>query len=340
MKTITGHVQDWQQGLRVKNFTPESIRTYGVRIKPFVAFCAMHNLADLALVDRDFIRRYWTYLKTSPKQYSLCSLGVLCRALKSLFKHLQEQGHIQSNPTDILSHPDRRHDRLPKQAPSHAQVMQVMAVPDTHTLPGLRDRAVMELLYSTGLRVGECVALSVFDVDLQGGIIRVKQGKGRKDRDVPLGIEATRWLRRYLEEVRPKYAARNPEPTDKLWINRRGHTPETGQVQSMIRKYRKGLPGGPSITPHAFRRALATGMISHGADLGSVKGILGHADIYTTARYAQVLAQEMVQTHDQTHPRQKSTETQEKAMPQMRLNKDHRACLHLRLNKDPHACIC
>jgi integrase/recombinase XerD len=325
---MIAHVQAWLEALRVRNCTAETIRTYHNRLKPFVAFCAAEDVRDMALLDKDLVRRYWRSMQTSPKGYSVHALGVHCRALKSFCGYLKGEGYLSVNPADALAHPDSGY-RLPKRAPTHTQVMALLAVPDVGEPFGLRDRAMMEVLYSSGLRVGECVALSVFDVDLQGGTVRVNEGKGRKDRDVPLGIEATRWLRRYMGQVRPLYAARAEEPTDALWLGRRGNAPTTLQVQWMFRKYRKGVDAqGVDLTPHGMRRALATGMLSHGADLGSIKGILGHARIETTARYAQALAVDVKQTHAKTHPRQRSTETEANALPRLRRRKNLYARTH------------
>lgn len=322
MPALVRHLPDWTHWMRVHGQSPATIQSYGYQLKHLVTFCAVEGVGKVEDVDRDCLRRYWTWLKTSPKPYSLHSLGVKCRAVKSFFAFLLESGVVTANPADILSHPDNQR-RLPKQAPTHAQVMALLAVPDTTTLGGLRDRAMMEVLYSTGMRVGECVALTVFDVDIQGGVVRVNEGKGRKDREAPLGVEATRWLRRYVEQVRPAYAVRADEPTEALWLGRRGNAPSTQQVQANFRKYRVG-----DLTPHSLRRALATGMLSNGADIGAIKGILGHASIHTTALYAQALAVDVKKTHDQTHPRQRSTEPEARALPRLRLRKNLYARSH------------
>jgi len=204
---------------------------------------------------------------------------------------------------------------LPKQAPSFENVLKVLEAPNVNTPIGLRDRAMMEVLYSNGLRIQECERLTVFDVDIQGGKIRVKEGKGRKDREVPLGIEASRWLRKYLENVRPRYAARATEPTDRLWLSQRGNPQGKLNMEWSVRKYRKKVGCTFPITPHAFRRAMATGMLSNGADIYTIGKILGHVRIQTTSKYAQAVGTEVMQTHEKTHPRQKSTEPREKAVP-------------------------
>ncbi len=321
MKGIIGHIEDWKAWMRVKNQSPATIKSYGYQIKHLAVFLSIEGVGKVEDVDKECLRRYWHWLKTSPKAFSHYSLGVKCRAAKSLFAYLSEHGITTGNPSEVLKAPDKRL-RLPKQAPAYKKVIQVLEAADTSKPNGIRDRAFMEVMYSNGLRCKECENLSVFDVDIQGGTVRINQGKGRKDREVPLGIEASRWLRRYLEEVRPLYRARCPEPTDRLWLNWHGLYLSSGTMQTVVRKYRLRAGCDFPITPHAFRRAMATGMLSHGADLHSIGSILGHASVRTTALYAQALGQDVKRTHDATHPRQRSTEASDQATPRFNRKND------------------
>jgi site-specific recombinase XerD len=250
---------------------------------------------------------------------------VKCRAAKSFFRYLTESGVLAQDPAVVLHSPSTK-GVLPKQAPRHDEVRRLLEMPSAKTKQGLRDRAALELAYSSGLRVGELEALSLFDVDLQGGLVAVRQGKGRKDRLCPIGVHACRALRDYLDRSRPVYRQASPAETEAFFLNNRGQRWDRQDIRRVLRHYRMkaGLPD--TLTPHGLRRGMATGMISRlqklgkgeSADLTVVSAILGHTRLEVTARYAQVLTEDLQDVHGKTHPRNRTTEAFDDAVPVIR----------------------
>ncbi|MGH9465241.1 MAG: tyrosine-type recombinase/integrase, partial [Thermoanaerobaculia bacterium] len=181
---------------------------------------------------------------------------------------------------------------------SEAQVETLLAAPDTAKPLGLRDRALLELLYATGLRVGELVELDLAQLRLDVGFL-VAYGKGSKERIVPVGEQAEAWLSRYLAEVRPRVAKGRHE---RLFVNHRGGTLSRQGLWKILKGY--GTAAGiRHLTPHVLRHSFATHLLEHGADLRAVQLMLGHADISTTQIYTHVHAQRLRSLYDRHHPR-------------------------------------
>jgi integrase/recombinase XerD len=219
-------------------------------------------------------------------------------SLKRFYQYCVRERLMHADPTLKLDAP-RRAPRFPKTL-SERDVEMLLAAPGTTTAMGLRDRAMLETLYATGLRVSELVALKVHEANLDAGVVRVL-GKGSKERLVPLGEEAVQWIARYLREARPQLAGRrNP---DALFITARGAGMTRQAFWHLIRRYAaRALPGKP-LSPHVLRHAFATHLINHGADLRVVQMLLGHADISTTQIYTHVARERLKQLHAKHHPR-------------------------------------
>ena len=190
--------------------------------------------------------------------------------------------------------------RLPKTL-SEAQVEALLGAPDPDTDLGLRDRAMIELLYATGLRVSELVGLRVLDASLDEGVVRVVQGKGGKDRLVPLGAEAAHWLDRYLGQARP--ALLGGRACDALFVTGRAAGMTRQAFWLLVRKYALLAGVRAPLSPHVLRHAFATHLLNHGADLRVVQMLLGHADISTTQIYTHVARERLKALHGRHHPR-------------------------------------
>jgi len=212
--------------------------------------------------------------------------------LKRFYRYCLRERRIGFDPTLKLDSP-RRVPRFPKTL-AEAEVEALLAAPDAATPLGLRDRAMLETLYATGLRVSELVALKSFEVNLQAGVVRV-MGKGSKERLVPLGEEAVHWISKYLKE-------RKGGP-DALFATARGAGMTRQAFWHLVRRYgARAIPGKP-LSPHVLRHAFATHLINHGADLRVVQMLLGHADISTTQIYTHVARERLRQLHAKHHPR-------------------------------------
>ena len=220
-------------------------------------------------------------------------------ALRRFYRLRLEQGAVREDPTVRVKAPKRPRS-LPKNL-SETQVEALLAVPDAEATLGLRDRAMLETLYATGLRVSELVGLKLGQVSLDAGVVRVL-GKGSRERLVPLGDEAIAWIRRYLSDARPGLAG--GAKTDHLFLTAR-RTPLTRQAFWHLVKRHGALAGIPAATlsPHVLRHAFATHLLNHGADLRVVQLLLGHADITTTTIYTHVARERLKRLHAQHHPR-------------------------------------
>lgn len=190
--------------------------------------------------------------------------------------------------------------RVPKTL-SEAQVEALLGAPDLDTARGLRDRAMLELLYATGLRVSELVSLKTLDVSMSDGVVRVVQGKGGKDRLVPLGAEAAHWLQRYLAQARPALAG--ARASDALFVTARAQAMSRQAFWQLVKKYARRAGVLAPLSPHVLRHAFATHLLNHGADLRVVQLLLGHADISTTQIYTHVARERLKSLHAAHHPR-------------------------------------
>src|SRR5262245_12721816 len=226
----------------------------------------------------------------------------VARRLSSLRRYyaLQlQQAAIRTDPTARVRAP-KLPRRLPKNL-SEAQVEALLAAPDPETTLGLRDRAMLETLYATGLRVSELVGLKLAQVSLDMGVVRV-MGKGSKERLVPLGEEAIAWIRRYVASARAALAG--PARGDVVFVTGRGGALTRQAFWALVKRYAKkaAIPAA-SLSPHVLRHAFATHLLNHGADLRVVQLLLGHADITTTTIYTHVARERLKELHARHHPR-------------------------------------
>jgi integrase/recombinase XerD len=220
-------------------------------------------------------------------------------ALRRYYLWALRHGQVTHNPCLNLQ-AARQPARFPKTL-SESQVDALLEAPDTHTTLGLRDRAMLETLYATGLRVSELVSVHVLNVSLTEGVVRVIQGKGGKDRLVPLGQEAHHWIERYLQVARPLLLGARTSPA--LFLTTRA-APMTRQAfWQLVKKYALAADIHTPLSPHVLRHAFATHLLNHGADLRVVQMLLGHADISTTQIYTHVARERLKQLHARHHPR-------------------------------------
>jgi integrase/recombinase XerD len=216
-------------------------------------------------------------------------------AARGLFRFLMLDGHIKSHPAEDLSTPQKG-SHLPRFL-TEEEMDRLLKVPDIETAEGLRDRAMLELMYATGLRVSELVSVKLADLDLDAGLINC-HGKGSKERRVPLGKSATHWLERYIA-IRAR-AGKGTSP--RLFVNSAGG-PLTRQVAwAMIKRYAARCSLS-NISPHTLRHSFATHLLQRGADSRSVQALLGHSDISTTQIYTHITDRHMRETYDRFHPR-------------------------------------
>ena len=219
-------------------------------------------------------------------------------SLKRLFRYLMRQNRITVDPTLQIDTP-----KLPRSLPkslTEADVELLLDAPDAETPLGMRDRTMFEVLYATGLRVSELVGLTVAQVSLDMGVVRV-MGKGSKERLVPLGEEALDWVKRYLQEMRPMLLA--GKVCDELFVTQRGEGMTRQMFWYLIKQHARQGGVDKPLSPHTLRHAFATHLLNHGADLRVVQMLLGHSDISTTQIYTHVARERLKALHKEHHPR-------------------------------------
>ncbi|MGN7726588.1 site-specific tyrosine recombinase XerD [Luteimonas sp. 22616] len=223
----------------------------------------------------------------------------LLSTLRAFFGHRVRQGQRQDDPTALLEPP-----KLPRSLPkalAESQIDAMLATPDIATPLGLRDRAMLELMYAAGLRVSELVGLPATAVNLRQGVLRVT-GKGSKERLVPLGEESQHWLERYLAESRPQLAGKRSLLP--LFLGARGQAPSRQQFWTLVKRYAAAAGIDPDkVSPHGLRHSFATHLLNHGADLRALQMLLGHSSLSTTQIYTLVAREHLKQLHAKHHPR-------------------------------------
>lgn len=278
-----------------RGFSPTSISSYALDLKLFEQFCRTHGMHQPSRVRPLVVREFLQWLR---KARMPSTVARKLAAVKGFFRFLIAQGELKDNPTHFIETP-RLWNRLP-QTLSEDEAARVVESAKDDAL-GVRDRALLELLYGSGLRVSEAASLGMGDVNLDVGFVRCV-GKGSKERIVPLGKCAQEALQRYLQQVRPALVRRMPQ-THAIFVNRRGMRISRQRIWQLIRRYARAGGVEKRIGPHALRHSFATHLLSRGADLRTVQELLGHANITTTQRYTQVDRTRLKAVHEQFHPR-------------------------------------
>ena len=251
---------------------------------------------QLLQVEQADIQKFLALL-LAEKTMSSSSARILS-TLRRFYRYQIRQNQISTDPSAQVLSPKQGRP-LPKTM-SETQVADLLNAPDFKTPLGLRDRAMLETLYATGLRVSELVKLSLLEANLDVGLVRIV-GKGNKERLVPLGEEAVGWLSRYLEASRPELLKQ--KISDAMFVTARGGTMSRQAFWYLIKKHAQRAGVNQPLSPHTLRHAFATHLINHGADLRSVQMLLGHADLSTTQIYTHIARERLQSLHEQHHPR-------------------------------------
>ncbi len=273
---------------RQRRLSGHTVNAYRGDITQFLALCDKVGRGSLGEIDRSDFRRFFAYLNT--RGFARASVVRKGSSLRSFFGYLHQQGDIPANPAGALPVPKAKAS-LPV-ALSHTQLAQALEAVDGSAPVDLRDRAILELAYASGLRVSEMAALAVSQV--KGKDLIVVSGKGGKDRAVPVGVPAQRAIDRWLEEGRSELAG--PRAGEALFVGVRGGRMDPRQIRRVVRSRIGSFP-------HALRHSFATHLIERGADLRSVQELLGHANLGTTQVYTSVSHRHLRSTHHRTHPR-------------------------------------
>jgi integrase/recombinase XerD len=294
--------------LKVKAYAEESIRHYCQHVKLFVASLTDMGITDPKRVTRDMLADWQGSLAVG--RYTVATISVKVRSVKRFFAYLEETNHILINPAEYLKEP-KKENRLPRVVLTDKEVQKILDQPNLGTLTGIRDRTILEVFYSTGVRLAELMHLTIYDVDLHGSLLRVNKGKGAKDRVIPLGKHAVVFLKEYITKVRPHYTKKN-KSIRTLFVSKFG-TPLSRQVIDRAIAYCVREAGiAKHVTPHVFRHTFATVLVKNGADITAVSKMLGHSTLKVTRIYTRVAAVDVKKTHQKSHPREKDKSVDEK----------------------------
>ena len=294
--SFESYIDAFMRYLRLeRNASEHTLRNYRSDLNQFLEFLnsqEMPGAVRVKKVDRLTLRRYMAYLQQIGNGKR--SLARKISALRSFFRFLRREGVLESNPARQVWTP-RQDKKLPSFLGSD-EIRALLAAPDCTTFLGLRDRAILETLYSTGIRVGALVGINQGDVDLIGDIVKVRE-KGKKERLCPLGSYAVQALREYMKKLPLKGA------TATLFINRSKGRLTSKSVRELLNKYIKQASIKKKITPHAIRHSFATHLLDAGADLRAVQELLGHENLATTQIYTHLSREHLKKVYDRTHPR-------------------------------------
>jgi integrase/recombinase XerC len=288
-----------------RNVSSHTLRNYASDLEQFLDFLApvtngRRTLPEITSIDHLTIREWLASLHAAQKKKA--SVARKLAALRTFFQFLVREGMLEVNPAKLVSTP-----RLEKKLPKHLSIdeaIRFIESPDPETDLGKRDRAMLELMYATGVRVAELTTLNLGDVDFGNQLVRVT-GKRRKQRIVPFGDPAGAAIREYLA-VRDKFLLNAPiskRDENALFLNYQGTRITTRSVGRMVDKYIRLCAGMHNISPHALRHSFATHLLDSGADLRDIQELLGHARLSTTQVYTHVSMEKLVEVYDKAHPK-------------------------------------
>jgi integrase/recombinase XerD len=302
-RTMRGNIAAYLEWLEVRGYTEDTVEHRAQVLNYFAAWCEERGLARSSEVTRPILQRYqrWMfyYRKKNGQPLGISTQYTRLMVVTVFFRWLTRNNFLLYNPASELELP-RTEKRLPKAILTIEEVEKVLAQPDLRDPLGMRDRAIMELLYSTGIRRKELVGLTIFGFDQDRGTLWIRLGKGKKDRVVPVGERAMLWVDKYLREVRPRLVM---EPDDGfLFLSGDGLPLTPGHLSDSVRRYVDAAGIGKKGSCHLFRHTCATLMLEGGADTRYIQQLLGHENLASTQLYTQVSIKKLKDIHTATHP--------------------------------------
>lgn len=291
------------QDLKVKQFSKQTTHSRETYLKRFIRWCEQRGVQTPQDVTKPIIERYqrhlYLYRKTNGEPLSISGQLSYLQSIRAWFKWLSKQNYILYNPASDIELP-KNTKRLPKNILTASDAETILNQPDTNTDNGIRDRAILEVLYSTGIRRTELINLKVQDIDYQRGTVLISQGKGHKDRMIPIGQRAIQWIEQYKNSVRPQLVIGNSH--NLLFLSHKGEAMGASWLSRQVAKYIEQADIGKTGSCHLFRHTMATLMLENGADIRYIQAMLGHAKLDTTQIYTQVGISKLKDIHTATHP--------------------------------------
>ena len=287
--------------LNARGYAGNTVTSYRMNIGHFKRYLTGQNVTDLKKVTHQVILDYQAGVMAEP--LSMESKALKIRAVKRLFEYLTVTHRLLINPCEGIVEANRKHRSI-QPVLIIEEMKALLAQPNLSLKTGIRDRAVMEVLYSTGIRADELLSLEVYHADLKDKVLYIRKGKGRKQRVVPLGKGALTYLKEYLHRIRPYHVRKHPKERA-LFLNHSGNPLSGGAIRAFLRAYKNMAGIDKPVSPHTFRRTCATHLLQQGADIRYIQELLGHKRLSTTQMYTKVMPVEVKRTHNNTHPNRK-----------------------------------
>ncbi len=274
-----------------RNCSPHTLVNYKIDLKEFFECVGSKNIETISYLD---IRKFLASLRE--KKYSKSSISRKLACVRSFFKFLSRENIIKTNPTVSVSTPKR--DRKLPLFLDIKEIENLLEAPSANSEPERRDKAILELLYGSGIRVSELKQINVDDIDFFGGLLKIR-GKGKKERIVPVGSVALKAIQMYLD----KRKAPTKGHDHALFLNKNGTRLTDRSIRRIILKYARRIALTKNVSPHTLRHSFATHLLDRGADLRSVQELLGHENLSTTQIYTHITTKRMKEVYDEAHPR-------------------------------------
>jgi len=308
MIDLDAYAEKYLEHLRVLNYSERTVSERRYHLFKFIKYLGGVGLPDIAAVTRETVRDYQIHLHEETNRRGemneAASQNNCLKVVKLLFRFLREEDYLAQDPARDVVYA-KTPKRLPRSILSGQEMRKLLRAPDENSMMGYRDRAMLEVLYSTGLRNSELASLKVDDVDTDEGYLRVNEGKGAKDRVVPLGKIACRFVENYVKAVRAHLVK---DPSNQcLFLSMKGYKMARAVVGSMVRRYARKAKLGKRVTPHTLRHSCATLMMRNKANLRHIQELLGHACLNTTQVYTSVTITDLKEAHRKYHPRERET---------------------------------
>jgi integrase/recombinase XerD len=291
-------ITEFKNHLKALGYADTTLESYRKNLDLFNRYLQGRDVTDMRKVTHPLICDYQA--SVMDQSIAMESKALKLRPVKRLFEYLVKSHKLLINPTEGIVETCRKHRRIGPVV-SVEEVKKLMKQPNLSLKTGIRDRAVMEVMYSTAIRLDELLALEVYHVDLRDKVLYIRKGKGKKQRVAPLGKAAVIWLREYLEKIRPYYARKRPRQR-RLFLLNTGDAMTPESIRQALRKYRIQAGIIKPVSPHTLRRSCATHLLQAGADIRYIQKLLGHKHLKTTQAYTKVMPVEVKQTHEKTHP--------------------------------------
>lgn len=291
-------IAEFKRYMETRGYSEKTLEAYGYGLKRFMEYLEKEHIEDLRKINKKFILDYQKEINHQGGAVETRAIKI--RSVKRLFEYLVDRNQLLINPTEgVIAVPGEK--RKIGTVLTMEEMNTLLLQPNLSVSSHIRDRAMMEVLYSTAIRSNELLNLHVYDVDLKDKVLFIRKGKGGRQRVVPLGKNACKYLREYIEKVRPRQAKKNPKER-KLFLNVSGKEMTWKATRDRIQVYRNQAGIKKRFSLHVFRRTCATHMLQKGADIRYVQKLLGHKYLKTTEVYTKVLPVDVKKVHNKTHP--------------------------------------